>query len=369
MSKFFKTIVFFGLLLIFVDQAAWCQGNLISITPEQIENLGIKLGKLEPASQVPLFSAPAKVTVPPAHEFVVSSTQEGLVVKMNAAVGDKASKNQLLAVLESPGLLTLQGDYLKAVGAMKLASATYNRNTKLHKEGIISGRGEQEAYSAYHASIIEVSQARQLLQLAGMNAADLDKLERTGRLSKTINIKSPVTGRIIERMTTTGSYVGSMAPLYRIANLDQLWLEINIPQEHIGDLKVGDPVHIENTQTEAVIKVLGQNVNPDNQTIPARALIKNPTASIRVGQKVTVQAVQTSAAITYKLPDTAIAHNEGKAYVFIRNPQGFKTTEVNILGKQDNASVISGNFNGDEDLAIDNAVALKANWLGLGGDE
>ncbi|WP_411726084.1 efflux RND transporter periplasmic adaptor subunit, partial [Methyloglobulus sp.] len=152
-------------------------------------------------------------------------------------------------------------------------------------------------------------------------------------------------------------------------NLDELWLEINIPQEHISEIKIGDKVQVENGLADAEIKVLGQSVNPENQTILARAVIQDNPSTVRVGQKVTIQVIQTTDANTYKLPDAAIAHNEGKTYVFIRDKDSFRVSEISILGKQSGGSVISGNFSGNEEIAINNAVALKAVWLGLGSGE
>jgi hypothetical protein len=38
------------------------------------------------------------------------------------------------------------------------------------------------------------------------------------------------------------------------------------------------------------------------------------------------------------------------------------------LGKQTDGSVISGTFSGNEEVAINNAAVLKANWLGLGSE-
>jgi membrane fusion protein, heavy metal efflux system len=353
---------------------SWAAGNFIQLTQQQFDNLGIKTSKLEPASHIPLFTAPAKVVVPPANDFVVSTSQAGLVVKMNASVGDKVSKGEILGLVNSPDLLTLQGNYLKAVGTLKLASATYNRDKKLRKEGVISGRNEQEAFSLYNASIIDMNEAKQLLQFAGMTAADVKRLDSTGRFVSQISVKSPISGRVLERMVVSGIRVDAMASLYRVANLDELWLEINIPHEHISDIKIGDQVQVENTLVEAEITVLGQSVNPENQTILARAVIKdsqskdNP-ASVRVGQKVTVQVIQDTDTETYKLPDAGIAHNDGKTYVFIRDKNGFKISEVAILGKQSDGSVISGTFSGNEDIAINNAATLKALWLGLGSGE
>jgi cobalt-zinc-cadmium efflux system membrane fusion protein len=343
--------------------------NTIQINSQQIENLGIQMGKLAPASNVPIFSAPAHVTVPASHDYVVSSTQPGLVVKMLATIGDKVSKGDVLAIINSPDLLTLQGNYLKAISALKLAQATYLRDKKLLKEGVVSGRNEQESYNVYNAAVVEAKQANQLLQIAGVGKRDIRNLESSGKLSSQITIYAPASGHVIERMVVTGSRVDGLSPLYRIANLSELWLEINVPQEHISDLHLGDSVIVEDGLSEAVIKVLGQNVNPDNQTVTVRALLTSNTGSLRVGQKITVQAIQANDQATFSVPDSAIAHNEGKTYVFVRTKDGFSVKPVMLLGKSDANSIISGDLSGDEDIAIDNAVTLKANWLGLGSDE
>jgi membrane fusion protein, heavy metal efflux system len=366
-QKGFVMVAALGLAMF--SSICWSAGNSIQLSQQQLDNLSIKIGTLESANHIPLFTAPAKVVVPPANDFVVSTSQAGLVVKMNASVGDKVIKGEVLGLINSPALLTLQGNYLKAVGAVKLAAATYNRDKKLLKEGVISGRSEQEAFSIYNSAMIEANEAKQLLRLAGLTDADVKQLDSTGRLVSQISIRSPISGRVIERMAATGSHVDPMSPLYRVANLDELWLEINIPQDYIDDVKIGDRVQVENALAEAEIKVLGQSVNPENQTVLARAVIKDNPSSVRIGQKVTIQHLQTSDAVTYKLPDTAIAHNEGKTYVFIRDKAGFKVSEVTILGKQADGSVITGSFSGDEAIAVNNAAALKAVWLGLGSEE
>uniref|UniRef100_UPI0039892995 efflux RND transporter periplasmic adaptor subunit n=1 Tax=Methyloglobulus sp. TaxID=2518622 RepID=UPI0039892995 len=242
MSKIQNILLVFVLGLFTFSSLTWANDDFIQLTQQQFDNLGIKIGKLESVSHIPLFTAPAKVVVPPANEFIVSTTQAGLVVKMNASVGDKVDKGEVLGLINSPDLLTLQGNYLKAVGALILASATYNRDKTLRKEGVVSGRSEQESFSIHTASVIELNEAKQLLHIAGMSANEVKQLDSTGQLVSQIRIRSPVTGRVIERMVVSGTHVDPMSPLYRVANLDELWLEINIPQEHISEIKIGDKV-------------------------------------------------------------------------------------------------------------------------------
>ena len=61
----------------------------------------------------------------------------------------------------------------------------------------------------------------------------------------------PLPAWCMERLAVAGTHIDMMAPLYRIANLDELWLEIAIPQERMGSIKIGDQVVIENSEDHA----------------------------------------------------------------------------------------------------------------------
>ncbi|MEQ1635098.1 MAG: efflux RND transporter periplasmic adaptor subunit [Methylococcales bacterium] len=343
--------------------------NTVQISAEHFNNLGVVLGKLTPVKHVPLLSAPAKVVIPPAHEYVVSTSQAGLIAKLNASIGDNVKKGDLLAQINSPDLLALQGRYLKASSALNLASATYQRDKKLLKEGVIANRREQETLSFYNAAVLDVNEAKQLLEIAGMLKADIDQLSRTHQLTSQFNVRAPISGVILERMAVVGTRIDMLAPLYRLADLSELWLDIAIPQEKIGSIKIGDSVLIENTATRAEIRLLGQSVNPENQTLLARAVIKGGQPAVRAGQRINIQITQASEAGAFKVPNTAIAQNEGKAFVFTRTPEGFSVSPITVIGKLSDESIIQGDFKGDEEIALKGAVALKANWLGLGRAE
>lgn len=358
------------LLLTLAGFGSHAAENVIQISKENLDNLGIKLGKLEPVTQFPVLSAPAKVMVPPTQEYIVSASQAGLIDKMNVAVGDKVEKGQILVELNSPELLTLQREYLKADSVRRIHLVNYNRDKKLLEEGVIPERRWLETSSEYHSVVSEADEQRQLLEIAGMTAAEIDHLVKTRRLAGRLRARSPITGIVLERLAVAGTRIDILAPLYRIANLDELWLEIAIPQERIGSIKIGDRILIENSEATAKITLLGQSVNPENQTVLARAaVIPDNGTPLRPGQRLNTRIIQPSAKATFKIPNTAIAQNEGKAFIFIRTQQGFLVTPVTVAGKQDNESIISGELSGDEDIAVQGAVALKANWLGLGSDE
>jgi membrane fusion protein, heavy metal efflux system len=365
--KFLLLLNFAGLALLFCPQVI--AENTIQISQDHFNNLGVILGKLELAKQIPVLTAPAKVVIPSTQEYIVSASQAGLITKLNASMGDNVKKGEVLAQLNSPDLLSMQRLYLKAVSEMQLGSLSYQRDKKLLADGVIAERRWQETRSQYNAFVSEANEHKQLLEIAGMTDSEIDRLVSTHQLSSQLNVHSPISGVVMERMAVAGERVDILAPLYRIANLSELWLEINIPHERIGSIKAGDQVMIENTPVSAVITLLGQSVNPENQTLLARAKIKDNKNDVRPGQTVNTRIIQASDKPVFKVPNAAIAQNEGKSFIFIRNQDGFKVSPVTVIGKQGEESIINDDLTGDEEIAVKGVVALKANWLGLGGGE
>ena len=341
----------------------------IELSQLQIDKLGVKIGNLEVVEQVPLFNAPAKVTVPPSEEFVISAPQSGLVSKLSVAIGDHVEKDQVIAVLKSPEFLSLQRRFLKTISNRSLAYTGYQRDKKLFAEGVISQRRWQETKTRYLGLVSEVNETRQLLEISGMSQEDIKSLARTRRLSGELKVHTPISGVVLDRSVVAGERVDELAPLYRIANLSTLWLEVDVPQEKISKLRIGDKLLVKDTAVSALISMLGKNVNSENQTILVRAVVENPNSNVRVGQRVTVQVIQQSEKQVFKISNSGIAQSEGKYYIFIRSNDGFLVKELNILGRERSHSMITGNLTGQEKVAVQGSVALKAVWLGLGADE
>ncbi|ATG92394.1 efflux RND transporter periplasmic adaptor subunit [Methylomonas koyamae] len=357
------------LVLMVVAAAVSAQDAQIRISQQQIENLDIKTAALVPSSTVPLFYAPGKVVTPADREVLVSSSQPGLVTRLAANVGDTVHKGQVLAQLRSPELVGLQQAFLTATSELHLSGLERSRDQKLLQEGVIAERRWQETQTQHSAKAARADEARQLLLLAGMSAAEIQTLVQSRKLGDSLQIRAPIDGVVLERMANLGARLDIQAPMYRIADLAELWLEISIPQERLSSVKVGDRVRLEPGDISATISLLGQSVNADNQTVLARAVVDGKPQGLRVGQNVNVQILQPGLPGGFSVPNSALSQNEGRSYVFVRNADGFAVIEVTVNGKQGSDSLISGALAGNEQIAVKGAVALKANWLGLGSDE
>ncbi len=358
------------LITIFLLLISFCHAEeAIKLSQQQLNKLGVKLGRFEAVDQIPLFYAPATVTVPPSEEYIISASQSGLVGYLDVTIGDYVDKDQVVAVLNSPEFLSLQRRFLKTVSHRRLAYAGYQRDKKLFTEGIISERRWLETKTRYLGLVSEANEIRQLLEISGMSQKAIKILLHTRQLSGQLKVRTPISGVVLDRFVVSGERVDILAPLYRIADLSTLWLEVDVPQEKITKLKIGDKLLVKDTAVTALVSMLGKNVNLENQTVLVRAVIENPDSNIRIGQRLTVQIIQHSEMPAYKISNTGIAQREGKNHVFIRSKEGFLVKEINILGKDGGYVMVVGDLSGQEQVAVQGSVALKAIWLGLGADE
>jgi len=341
----------------------------IKLSRAQIYNLGVKLDKLEAIKSIPVLNAPGIVSIPPENEYIVSTIQAGLINQIKAGLGDEVKKGQVLATINSPELLSLQQHHLKSINDLQLAKADYVRDKKLHNEGVIADRRWLQTKTNYKVFLSHLNETRQLLEMSGVSQGDIKELEKTHQLTSKLKILAPISGVVLDRMVTAGERADAMAPLFRVANFDRFWLDISIPQQRIKHIQVGDKVLVPGTEVTARIFLLGKHVDEGNQTILVRAEVETAKSSIRPGQAVAVKIVQSSSDLMFKVPNSALAKYQGITYLFVRTDTGFSAEPIQIVGRQAKQAIITGDLQENSDIAIRGAVALKANFLGLGDDE
>lgn len=360
--------VLFTLLLLVVGNA-WAERQQIQVTPEQIDNLAIRLAPLAAGGDVPLLYAPARVVLPSNHELLLSTPQPGFVSELSVNVGDTVGKGQVVAKLHSPELVALQQQFLSAGSEQHLASLELNRDRKLWQEGVIAERRWQETQALYSSKAAKADEAKQLLVMAGMSAADIGELTKQRRLNRDLLVRSPMSGVVLERLAVLGERLDLQAPLFRIGDLSELWLEIRVPQEKIQSLAIGNTVNVDDTDVAAKISLIGQSVDHQNQTVLVRAVVHEKSEQLIVGQNVSVLVMLSGRQKSFDVPNTAVVQNAGQSYLFVRDAEGFVATPIEVLGKRDKNLLIGGEFKGDEQVAVHGAMALKAIWLGFGSDE
>ncbi|HIE35584.1 MAG TPA: efflux RND transporter periplasmic adaptor subunit [Campylobacterales bacterium] len=90
-----------------------------------------------------------------------------------------------------------------------------------------------------------LNSSRKKLELLGFSKKDIKKFENMNNSPKNLIIKSPYTGYIFKKLINTGSFVKKGEILYKIVNLDSIWMEANIYQSDISLIKNATKIVLE----------------------------------------------------------------------------------------------------------------------------
>lgn len=340
------------------------EGNLVRLDAEQRSHLDVRTALPEPVAGIPLAQAPGRVVLPPAKEFAVTSFQSGIITRVNVPLGVKVAKGQVLAEIDSVALVDLQRAVVDAYSVFGVAQAKLQRDETLLREGVIAKMRWQETRSGYDRALAALKAAEQTLLASGMAAADIERLKSGSQINGLYRVRAPVDGIVLTRMAIVGQRVDALAPLFRIGKLDELWLEIDMPQERIKEARIGDRVSIESLKARARVIEIGQSVDPQSQTAMVRALVEQGTDRLRPGMQVNVQVMHRSTDRIFRVPVAAIFKHEGRSYVFVKRPAGFEATEVAVAGEEPYSVVLHEGLNEGEAVVVQGVAGLKAAWLG-----
>lgn len=353
--------------------------DLIPLTATQRAAFGIELAAPEATGEARSRRYPAKVTVPNPQLRVVSAPQDGILDALLVAEGQNVVHGQLLAELRSPGIVDLQSAFLEATTRLELAASELARDQRLARDGLIAERRLLETQARHRELTTTVEQQRQRLAIAGLSDADIKALRDSRQLSSTLPIRAPLAGVVLEQMVATGESVAAATPLYRIAQLDPLWLEVHVPVDDIsgpeGKLALGMRAWVPGLNRAGEIITIGRMVHERDQGVLVRAELHDESGQLRPGQFVEVQLAASGDGWT--VPASALVRQSGLAYVFAARPDGFAAVPVTVLSEQDESALIanpvaksggnpggSGGLSADDRIAISGTVALKAIWLG-----
>jgi len=341
------------------------------ISQEQLANLGIVTGRPNPTKLAKSFSAPARVRVPPEHDFALVPVHGGTIKRLMVAPGEVVKKGQVIAHMASPDFLTAQREFLAAANNFELTGNQYDRDVQLHAEGIVSDRRLAQTKNALDEAQTRVDEMDHVLRLSGLTSAKISEIEDSRQLDFDMAIRAPVGGTVLEQYSVAGQRVEPTDPVYRIADLSKLWLEIDVPYEKSLQILVGSVIQIQHPggTGEARVLHIGRHVNEENQTIVVRAMIEEGTNRLAPGQLVSANFTNASENELFEVPVSSIVRKGSSNYIFVRTSAGLDVREIDISGQAQGRVVVSRGLSAEDTIVVAGTAALKAKWLGMGGGD
>ncbi len=339
------------------------RSNQIQVTDAQLRAIGIELIEVHAQSSAGV-SFPAEVVLPHRQQRVVSAPVAGLVSQVLVEENQVVVVGTPLVVLNSPQFGQLQLAVVLAVNHARLAAQTTLRERALFKEGIIAERRVQEAEIAASNSRAELAQAKAAVMLAGLSEREVNLLIEVGKVQHELTLTAQSAGTVILLEAKPGQRVTEIDPLLRIAQLGELWIDIQVPAAEASQWPAGSTLRITG-DIEAKVRSVSPTAD-DAQRVLLRAQLRGGTANLHPGEFVqaTLPVVTADA---WEVPLSALARDGDEAYVFVRIDDRFVVTKVEVLANAGQRATVKGPLQIGQRLAATGVISLKAAWQGAGG--
>jgi membrane fusion protein, multidrug efflux system len=279
---------------------------------EQLIQLNAKISELDTIKNLPLVTTvnikpevfnhflELQGNVQTKQNLVIYPEMGGTLTRVYVKEGQQVSKGQLLASIDDGGLsqqvaqLQIQAD---------LAKTTFERQERLWKQNIGSEIQYLQSKSSFEAQQKAVNQLK-------------------SQLGKT-SVRAPFSGVIDDVITDQGSVVApGQSQLMRIVNLDDMYIETDVPESYITNVTVNKDVKVEfpvlGTSLDAKIRQAGNFINPSNRTFKIEVAVPNKDKNIKPNLTARLKINDYSNESAILIPQSIISENaEGEQYVYI----------------------------------------------------
>jgi membrane fusion protein (multidrug efflux system) len=259
----------------------------------------------------------------------------GQLLEVMVVEGQKVEKDQVLARIDDGGLVA---QLAQAKSQLLLAETVFNRQERLWSQNI--------------GSEIQFLQAKTQFESAE-KAVDALSLQA----EKSV-VRAPFDGTVDQIFKEPGTIVapGMGSELFRVVNIDEVYVEVDVPETHITSISEGSKVRVNlsaiGEEIDARISRVSKVINPSNRSFSVEVPLENKSGFIRPNLMASVAINDYSNKSAIMIPQSVVSENaEGKQYCFAleKSAEGYVAKRLIIeTGKtsEDFIEVLEGIENG-----------------------
>ncbi|MEO7413819.1 MAG: efflux RND transporter periplasmic adaptor subunit [Opitutaceae bacterium] len=195
-------------------------------------------------------------------------------------------------------------------------------------------------------------------------AGEVVAVVETNQSLVSIEVKAPIAGVIVDRDVNAGETVTDAATLYTIADLSDVWIDLNVPKRDHARVKVGQPVTIladdGGEPVSGKIDWIAPTGSAEAQTLTARIVLPNPEQRWRPGLFVKAEVTMASTAVPIAVKASALQTLFDFTVVFSQHGEIYQARPLE-LGRRsgDYVEVLKG-LKAGERYVTENSFLIKA---------
>jgi multidrug efflux pump subunit AcrA (membrane-fusion protein) len=182
-----------------------------------------------------------------------------------------------------------------------------------------------------------VAAGRRRLAYWDIGGDQIADIERTGSVRRTLTLRAPTSGVVLEKNVVQGQSVMAGQALYRIADLGTVWLEADVFEADIGSVRIGQHASVAfdaypGDVVHAMVGYVYPTVDSLARTGRVRLTLANAGGRVRPGMFGTVRIVTTLGRRAVVVPRQAALVTGERQLVFVVDSAGRPSPRLVILG-------------------------------------
>jgi cobalt-zinc-cadmium efflux system membrane fusion protein len=245
----------------------------------------------------------------------------GPVSRIVVSPGEHVRAGQPLLYIASPDYSLMRSAYLKARAAFQLADRFYKRAQDLYMHGVIAQSDLEQAESTRTQAEADLQASEQAVRILGIQNPDS---LLTQAVSPEVALLSPLAAEVVERLCSPGQLLqAGMTQCFTLSDMSSVWVLVNIYQNDIASVHVGDEVTIDNESYPGVVRgkieYVAPALDPTTRTLQARIEASNPGERLKKDMYVTAEVRAGVIANALMVPDAAVLRDsENMPYVYLQ---------------------------------------------------
>jgi multidrug efflux pump subunit AcrA (membrane-fusion protein) len=207
----------------------------------------------------------------------------------------------------------------------------------------------------------QLDERQQILRLMDLSEAEIEELRTTRKIIPAVTIHAPISGAVTMRHVSPGERVDAAAPIYTIAQLDPLWVNIQVPAARLAAIETGEAVLLPAYGALGRIIRVGRTIDAHTQSAIAVAEIEPKGGSVRPGLIVSVVVTLGQASgPQWSVPSASVVRHSDRAWVFVRSKDGFVARPIQVIAESPGRISIRADLSPNDQIADRGILALLA---------
>ncbi|MBA5628800.1 efflux RND transporter periplasmic adaptor subunit [Moheibacter lacus] len=299
----------------------------VTLTEAQVKAIKIEFGNIEMKELNDAIKANGFLKVPNQNKAQVTSLYSGQIKSIRVQPGDYIGKGQTIAVIENPGQVLVQENYLTVVGQIQMTQTEVKRQKELYEGNAGALKNLQYAESQLKTLQTQRASLAKQLQMMGIKPGSVS----AKNLNSSMAVKAPISGVIGAVLVDIGAYVDVSFPIAEIVDNSNLHLDLGVFEKDLPKIKKRQLIHFTMTNNpekeyDAEIFSIGSTFEDQSKAVPVHARVKGEKSGLIDGMNV-VAVISVGKNLVPAVPTEAIVNVGAEDFIFIQKPTPHVHTE------------------------------------------